>query len=73
MNAKNYFTWHEFWYPNQAAAQNIADKLNLWTLEYNAKQDELEAGTSVELTKLDNIKIIVAIIIITVALVFINQ
>jgi hypothetical protein len=64
---RNYFNpdgWFSFWYPAKYAARQSADELNKSSLEYNALQDQLEANTSMALTKSDNIKIIIAIALI---------
>lgn len=69
----NYFnadSWFSFWHPAKHAAQKSADSLNDKILQANAEQDRLEAETSETLTKLDNIKIILALIIITIAIIY---
>ncbi|MDR3047607.1 MAG: hypothetical protein LBU51_08375 [Bacteroidales bacterium] len=61
--------WFAFWYPREYSAIKAQENLNNNKLEYNQNQNQLEAKTSIILTKEDNKKIIIAIIIITVGLI----
>ena len=58
---RNYITWFEFWHPGKAEALKSEEKLNQSIFFANQQQDELEARTSIDLTKLDNFKMLAII------------
>ena len=60
-NKRNYISWFEFWHPGKAAALKSEEKLNQNIFLANQAQDELEAQTSIDLTKLDNFKMLAII------------
>lgn len=49
---KNYLTWFEFWYPGKAAALEAEKQRNAAAIAANQSQDNLEANTSITLSKL---------------------
>ena len=65
-------TWFEFWNPGQAAALKAEREQNKEVMYYNQIQDELEAQMSLLLTKSDNDKFILIVVIMAVAIIFLT-
>jgi hypothetical protein len=63
-------TWlFELFQPGKAAALEAEERLNIAKIEANAEQNQLEALMSMQLTKEDNKKMLIAIGMIVVALI----
>lgn len=70
---KNYLTWFGFWHPGKDAALRAEKDYNEKVFEENRKQDELEAGTTLQLTQLDNKKTILIIFLVIIGVVIIYR